>query len=167
MNTCLRSLDYPSANIWSDTDQVSKKNWSVSNQFFRDLIGVTSLPDQKIRLWSGRSALARVPYSDRNKFIQLTSEPDLRWCSLHMSFLKRRLVLYRAYSSGEWAFACIFQAVWVTALAPYVVLFILLIRGVTLPGAYEGIRYYLTPEWHKLLNSKVSSSKIIPMLTGI
>lgn len=48
------------------------------------------------------------------------------------------------------------KAVWITALAPYVVLFILLIRGISLPGAAEGIRYYLTPEWHKLANSKVS-----------
>ncbi|CAD7088920.1 unnamed protein product [Hermetia illucens] len=47
------------------------------------------------------------------------------------------------------------KVVWVTALAPYVVLIILLIRGVSLPGADEGIRYYLTPEWHKLKNSKV------------
>ncbi|XP_055622909.1 sodium-dependent serotonin transporter [Toxorhynchites rutilus septentrionalis] len=47
------------------------------------------------------------------------------------------------------------KVVWVTALAPYVVLLILLARGVTLPGAAEGIRYYLTPEWHKLRNSRV------------
>ncbi|KAG4066627.1 hypothetical protein HA402_007263 [Bradysia odoriphaga] len=47
------------------------------------------------------------------------------------------------------------KVVWVTALAPYVVLIILLIRGVSLPGADEGIRYYLTPEWSKLRNSKV------------
>ncbi|CAB3236525.1 unnamed protein product [Arctia plantaginis] len=47
------------------------------------------------------------------------------------------------------------KVVWVTALAPYLVLLILLARGVTLPGATEGIRYYLTPEWHKLQNSKV------------
>lgn len=50
------------------------------------------------------------------------------------------------------------KVVWVTALAPYVVLIFLLIRGVTLPGAYEGIRYYLTPQWHKLKNSKVCLS---------
>ncbi|KAK9882589.1 hypothetical protein WA026_022217 [Henosepilachna vigintioctopunctata] len=47
------------------------------------------------------------------------------------------------------------KVVWITALAPYVVLIILLIRGVSLPGAANGIRYYLTPEWHKLYNSKV------------
>ncbi|XP_045461815.1 sodium-dependent serotonin transporter [Harmonia axyridis] len=47
------------------------------------------------------------------------------------------------------------KAVWITALAPYVVLIILLVRGVSLPGASTGIRYYLTPEWHKLLNTKV------------
>lgn len=47
------------------------------------------------------------------------------------------------------------KVVWITALAPYVVLIILLVRGVTLPGAYDGIMYYLTPQWHKLLNSRV------------
>ncbi|KAJ8959470.1 hypothetical protein NQ318_022167 [Aromia moschata] len=47
------------------------------------------------------------------------------------------------------------KAVWITALAPYVVLIILLARGVSLPGAAEGVRYYLTPEWAKLYNSKV------------
>lgn len=47
------------------------------------------------------------------------------------------------------------KAVWVTALAPYFVLIVLLIRGVTLDGASDGIRYYLTPEWEKLKNTKV------------
>lgn len=47
------------------------------------------------------------------------------------------------------------KAVWITALAPYFVLIVLLIRGVTLDGADEGIRYYLTPEWEKLKNTKV------------
>lgn len=34
---------------------------------------------------------------------------------------------------------------WITAAAPYAVLLILLIRGVTLPGAMFGIEYYLKP----------------------
>jgi SNF family Na+-dependent transporter len=38
---------------------------------------------------------------------------------------------------------------------PYVVLFILLVRGVTLPGASKGITYYLTPQWDKLFERQV------------
>lgn len=51
----------------------------------------------------------------------------------------------------------IFQAVWVTATFPYIVLFILLIRGVTLEGSLDGIHYYLTPRWEKLLEIQVGT----------
>lgn len=47
------------------------------------------------------------------------------------------------------------KVVWVTAIAPYIVLFFLLIRGVTLDGASTGIEYYLTPQWEKLFERKV------------
>lgn len=47
------------------------------------------------------------------------------------------------------------KAVWFTALAPYFVLIVLLFRGISLPGAGEGIRYYLTPQWQKLMETKV------------
>lgn len=42
-----------------------------------------------------------------------------------------------------------------TALFPYLVLFTLLVRGATLPGAVKGIIYFLKPEWNKLLDPKV------------
>lgn len=52
---------------------------------------------------------------------------------------------------------CLFvQVVYFTATFPYVVLFILFIRGVTFPGANIGIKYYLTPEWSRLKDPKVS-----------
>lgn len=47
------------------------------------------------------------------------------------------------------------KVVWITATLPYVVLLILLIRGVTLPGSMIGIKYYLTPRWEKLLEAGV------------
>lgn len=47
------------------------------------------------------------------------------------------------------------QVVWFTALFPYVVLFILLIRGITLPGAMEGIKYYLYPNFVKIREAEV------------
>ncbi|XP_045907887.1 sodium- and chloride-dependent GABA transporter 3-like [Micropterus dolomieu] len=42
-----------------------------------------------------------------------------------------------------------------TATFPYVMLLILLIRGLTLPGAWEGIYYYLYPDLKRLANLEV------------
>ncbi|ODM93586.1 Sodium-dependent nutrient amino acid transporter 1 [Orchesella cincta] len=42
-----------------------------------------------------------------------------------------------------------------TAIFPYVVLIILLVRGLTLKGAWEGIKYFITPEWSALYKPKV------------
>ena len=50
--------------------------------------------------------------------------------------------------------------VWFTALFPYVVLVILLIRGVTLPGSAEGIRYYLSPNFEALKKAEVCTQLI-------
>ncbi|GIY10187.1 sodium- and chloride-dependent glycine transporter 2 [Caerostris darwini] len=47
------------------------------------------------------------------------------------------------------------KVVYFTALFPYLVLVILLIRGTTLEGSYDGIMFYLTPEWERLLDAKV------------
>ncbi|XP_063984364.1 sodium- and chloride-dependent GABA transporter 2-like [Diachasmimorpha longicaudata] len=44
------------------------------------------------------------------------------------------------------------KIIWFSALFPYVVLFILLARAVTLEGASEGLLYYVTPRWEKLLS---------------
>lgn len=47
------------------------------------------------------------------------------------------------------------KVVYFTATFPYVVLFVLFIRGVTLPNASEGIVYYLKPNWARLKEPKV------------
>ncbi|XP_037886739.1 sodium-dependent dopamine transporter [Glossina fuscipes] len=47
------------------------------------------------------------------------------------------------------------KVVWFTALFPYAVLLILLIRGITLPGSAMGIRYYLNPNFDAIYKAEV------------
>jgi len=47
------------------------------------------------------------------------------------------------------------KVVYFTATFPYMVLLALLIRGATLPGAIDGVKFYVIPQWHKLASLKV------------
>lgn len=47
------------------------------------------------------------------------------------------------------------QVVHFTAIFPYLMLIVLLIRGLTLPGAVDGIRFYLSPDPTRLTDPQV------------
>jgi NSS family neurotransmitter:Na+ symporter len=47
------------------------------------------------------------------------------------------------------------KVVYFTVIIPWIILLVFVIRGVTLPGALEGLRYYLTPNFNALLNYRV------------
>lgn len=49
------------------------------------------------------------------------------------------------------------QVVYFTALFPYALLVVLLVRGLTLPGAFEGLKYYATPNLSKLGDPEVKA----------
>ncbi|XP_068188384.1 sodium-dependent neutral amino acid transporter B(0)AT3-like [Antennarius striatus] len=63
------------------------------------------------------------------------------WCVVYICFIKG------IDSMGK--------AVYVTATFPYLVLTIFLVRGITLPGATDGLMYLFTPDWTKLQNPQV------------
>lgn len=41
------------------------------------------------------------------------------------------------------------------AIFPYVVMLILLVRAVTLEGAWDGIKFFITPDFKRLLEARV------------
>ncbi|XP_065369295.1 sodium-dependent nutrient amino acid transporter 1-like [Calliphora vicina] len=47
------------------------------------------------------------------------------------------------------------KASYFLAIFPYCIMLILLVRSLTLPGAFDGVLYFLKPQWDKLLDPKV------------
>ena len=47
--------------------------------------------------------------------------------------------------------------VYITATFPYVLLTVMLVRAAMLDGAYDGIVFYLNPDWSRLTDATVSS----------
>ncbi|KAI8120517.1 hypothetical protein FF38_10479 [Lucilia cuprina] len=47
------------------------------------------------------------------------------------------------------------KAAYFLALFPYLIMLILLVRSLTLPGAFDGVLYFLRPQWDKLLDASV------------
>ncbi|KAJ3592785.1 hypothetical protein NHX12_005124, partial [Muraenolepis orangiensis] len=76
---------------------------------------------------------------------------DIRWALAGCLFLAW-VIVYASLAKGIKSSG---KVVYFTATFPYVVLVILLIRGVTLPGAGDGILYFITPKWEKLSDAKV------------
>lgn len=90
-----------------------------------------------------------------NRFLQLSSNP------LELGSLRPLVILGLVLT-----WVCVIGAVWkgpktvgkvvyFTVTIPWIILIIFVIRGVTLPGAVEGLKYYLTPQFSALLNPKV------------
>ncbi|XP_033103090.1 sodium- and chloride-dependent taurine transporter-like [Anneissia japonica] len=56
------------------------------------------------------------------------------------------------------------KVVYFTATFPYLVLFILLIRGATLPGHLDGIKFFIVPKFDRLSDPQVVKKILLPPL---
>ncbi|KNC28897.1 hypothetical protein FF38_07364, partial [Lucilia cuprina] len=59
------------------------------------------------------------------------------------------------------------KASYFLAIFPYIVMFILLGRALTLPGSWDGIVYFLKPQWSELLNPNVWYNAITQMFFSL
>lgn len=75
----------------------------------------------------------------------------LRW-ELFLLLLLAWILVYLCIFKGVKSTG---KVVYFTAIFPYIILFALLINNVQLPGALDGIYFFIVPEWEKLLSFEV------------
>ncbi|KAI5719128.1 hypothetical protein M8J76_005554 [Diaphorina citri] len=94
------------------------------------------------------------PWNTRNCRLHSTGLHDLGYIKWDMALCLLAVYLICYFSMWK-GISTSGKVVWFTALFPYVVLLILLIRGITLPGSAEGIKYYLQPNFDAITKSEV------------
>uniref|UniRef100_A0A672HGB7 Transporter n=1 Tax=Salarias fasciatus TaxID=181472 RepID=A0A672HGB7_SALFA len=119
-------------------------NWSFLNNL--------TLPDVYMNSWLYLCFVSC--FHNSHRVLRLSDEMSLgkiHW-DLALCLLAAWIICYFCIWKGIKTTG---KVVYFTATFPYLMLFILFIRGVTLPGAAEGLKYYLQPDFRKLVDPGV------------
>ncbi|KAI7697234.1 hypothetical protein SSS_07999 [Sarcoptes scabiei] len=118
--------EYCFSTLSNQTSSSNPMNWSISSteEFFNDYVLAKSNGLEEMTMMNWKLVLALF----------------FSWTLVALALIKG------IQSSGK--------VVYFTATFPYVILAILLGRGLTLPGSFDGLRYYITPNWDESMMLK-------------
>ncbi|XP_063605956.1 sodium- and chloride-dependent glycine transporter 2-like [Penaeus indicus] len=90
-----------------------------------------------------------------HKILRISSGLDdlnlVQWQIVAVTFLTMAVLFFCVFKGIK----VMGKVVWFTATFPFVMLFVLLVRGASLPGAIDGIHFYIYPEFERLKEMKV------------
>jgi NSS family neurotransmitter:Na+ symporter len=90
-----------------------------------------------------------------NQFLKISESP-LDLGSVQWLIALGLVLTWIAIVASIWKGAkTVGKVVYFTVIIPWIILLVFVARGLTLPGALEGLRYYLTPNFSALLNYRV------------
>ncbi|CAF4371826.1 unnamed protein product [Rotaria sp. Silwood2] len=149
-----RKLQWSDCGNWWNTEQTL--NFSNSTVFCKSILYQTNctMPSLPPEEYFDNYVLRRSDSLDK------LGSPSwsLSLCLLLAWILVGLCIIQGIKSSGK--------VVYFTALFPYVVIFALIIRGVTLPGARAGLTFYLKPNWNKIREFDVFAGFAIFSILG-
>ncbi|KAH1029595.1 hypothetical protein HUJ05_002806 [Dendroctonus ponderosae] len=138
---CVNPYDRSALTCWEQYSSFNSSVYKVCS-LNRNNVTINQLTDPVKEFWERRA----LQISDGIEHVG-----SIRW-ELAGTLLLVWIICYFCIWKGvKWTG----KVVYFTALFPYVLLTILLIRGVTLPGAMEGIKFYIMPNVYKLSESQV------------
>lgn len=120
--------------------------WNTPNCYVRNASNINSSGD------SGVSSSREFLVEEVLKISSGIGEPGPLNVPITISLLVAWVLVYFCVWKGV---RTIGKVAYVTTTAPYVVLIILFFRGVTLPGAKDGLLFYLVPSWERLGDPQV------------
>ncbi|KPK63561.1 hypothetical protein AMJ83_06550 [candidate division WOR_3 bacterium SM23_42] len=90
-----------------------------------------------------------------DQFLKISESP-LQIGSVQWMIALGLLLTWIAIVAAIWKGArTVGKVVYFTVIIPWIILLIFVVRGMTLPGALEGLKYYLTPNFNALMNYRV------------
>ena len=90
-----------------------------------------------------------------DQFLKISESP-LQMGSIQWMIALGLLLTWIAIVAAIWkGVKTVGKVVYFTVIIPWIILLIFVIRGMTLPGALEGLKYYLTPNFSALMNYRV------------
>lgn len=92
-----------------------------------------------------KTVLNKIPQAD------VLSIGSINWLLVGILFVMWVWIILSIWKGAK----TVSKVVYVTATVPTLILIIFVIRGVTLPGAADGLRYLLTPDFSKMLEPRV------------
>ncbi|XP_037551722.1 sodium- and chloride-dependent GABA transporter 2 [Nematolebias whitei] len=131
-------LFHPGSN-WSFLNNVSSHDYVANYSYFNETSLTVNSPEEEF--W-------------RNRVLRMSADLSLgkvHW-DLALCLLFAWVICYFCIWKGIKTTG---KVVYFTATFPYLMLFILFIRGVTLPGAAAGLKFYLSPDFSKLADPNV------------
>ncbi|XP_061073489.1 sodium- and chloride-dependent GABA transporter 2-like [Conger conger] len=119
-----------------------------------DVQKLTKIPCDHTANWTNNSSSAAIEFWERRVLLisgGIEEVGSVRW-ELLLCLITMWVICYFCIWKGVKSTG---KAVYFTATFPYLMLLVLLIRGLTLPGALQGVEFYLYPDPSRLADPQV------------